>query len=277
MHRPDFGDLKRVQIDPELLSRGTGQPVALREAVVYDFMLPVLGNRFRLDETLNRGVHFFSEIGSFMMGEEAFQELADQELSAGNLVSALEAYKRGLHKAIGFTGAMAMLGDRALLSPTEIDRFDLSTRFGTIERRLIVAIIEAGEDTKIDLPDYAEWVAGVRRLERDALLINRQFFGLLPKYPDDDFPSGDPRIWERDTSLMGDAATGIELRDTYAQMQRYTYAAWISRELKDEAADARYTELAKTDPQELPGYTAILWRIQDREERYRYPERYGTR
>ena len=137
MSRPDFGELKRVKIDPDLLSRGTGQPVALQEAVVYDFMLPILGNRFRVDDTLRRGVHFFSDNGSFMMGEEAFQELATQELNAGNLVPALEAYKSGLHKAVGFAGAMATLGDRALLSPAEIERFDLQRRFGAIEGGLI--------------------------------------------------------------------------------------------------------------------------------------------
>lgn len=173
MSKPDFGELKRVQIDSELLSRGTGQPVTLQEAVVYDFMPPILGNRFRVDDTLRRGVHFFSESGSFMMGEEAFQELANQELSAGNLVSALEAYKRGLHKAVGFVGAMAMLGDGPLLSPTEMERFNLQRSFGTIEKGLVGVIITAGEDTKIDLPDYAGWVAGIRRLERVALELSQ--------------------------------------------------------------------------------------------------------
>lgn len=275
MARPDFGELQRVKIDPELLSRGTGQPVVLQEAVVYDFMPPILGNRFRVDEILKHGVHFFSETGSFMMGEEAFQELATQELNAGNLVPALEAYKRGLHKAVGYAGAMAMLGDRALLSQTEIDRFDLPRRFGEIEGRSITMIIEAGEDTKINLPEYATWVAGVRKLERDALRLNRAFFGLTPKYSLDEIPREDPRIWERDTSLKGDIETGIKLRDTYAEMQKYRQAAWISGELGDEEAKARYEELAKTDPQDPPGYRDILYRIQDREERLRYPGRFA--
>lgn len=277
MPKPDLTELRRIQIDPELLSKGTGSPVVLQEAVVYDFMPPILGIRFRLDESLKRGVHFFSDIGSFMMGEEAFQELATQELDAGNLVSALEAYKRGLHKAVGFAGAMAGLGDRALLSQAEIDRFDLTRRFGTIERRSIAAIIKVGEDTKIDLLDYAEWVAGVRRLERDAHRLNQQYFGCVLKYPNNDFPPGDPRIWERDTSLKGDLETGTKLRDTYAQMQRYGYAAWVSREIGDKEAEARYEELAKTDPQDPPGYGAILYEIEKREERYRYPERFETR
>lgn len=270
MPGPDFSELTRVKIAPELLSRGTGQSVTLYDSVVYDFMPPILGNRFRVDETLKRGVHFFSETGSFMMGEEAFQELANRELGAGNLVSALEAYKRGLHKAVGFAGAMAMLEDGALLSPSEMDRFNLQSRFGTIERGLVGGIITAGEDTKIDLPDYAQWVAGVRILQRDALNLNRQYFGLTPKYPGNNFPSGDSRIWERDTSLMEDPETGTKLRDTYVQMQRYKDAAWISGRIGDEEAKAKYIELAESDPEKVPGYAEIYSKINEREFKYRY-------
>lgn len=263
MARPDFGELQKVRIDPELLSRGTGQSVTLQEAVVYDFMPPVLGNRFRIDSTLRRGVHFFSNAGSFMMGEEAFQELATKELAAGNLVPALEAYKRGLNKAVGFASAMAILGDGALLNQAEIDRFDLPRRFGVIERKSIAMIIEAREDTKIDLPKYAAWVGGVRRLESDALRLNQAFFGLTPKYNINELPRGDQRVWERDTSLKDDLVIGTQLRDTYAEMQQYRQAAWISGKMGDEETKARYEELAKTDPQDPPGYKEILRKIQD--------------
>ncbi len=268
MASPDFGELKRVQINPDLLSRGSGEQVALQEATVYDFMPPIIGNRFRVDPTLRRGVHFFSDMGSFMMGEEAFQELATNELNAGNLVPALEAYKRGLHKAVGFAGAMAMMGDRALLNQAEIDRFNLPRRFGTIERGMISMIVGAGEDTKINLPEYADWVAGVRRLERDALNLNQQYFIGLPKHPENpDIKWTDPDF--RDTTTVGDQAVGVRLRDTYAEMKKYKSAAWISGELGDEEAKAKYEELAKSEPQDPPGYEEILYRIQEREDRIR--------
>ncbi len=269
MSRPEFGELQRVRIDPELLSRGTGERVFLQESTVYDFMPPILGNRFRVDPVLRRGVHFFSDAGSFMMGEEAFQELATNELNAGHLVPTIEAYKRGLHKAVGFAGAMAMLGNRALLSQAEIDRFDLPRRFGAIERRSIAMLIEAGEDTKINLPEYAAWVANIRRLEREALRLSQAFFGLTPKYSVDELPRGDKRIWERDTSLKGATETGTKLRDTYAEMQMYRQAAWISGELGDGEAKAKYEELAKTDPEDPSGYKEILWRIQEEYDRSR--------
>jgi len=272
MPRPEFGELQelqRVSLDPELLSRGTGERVLLRESTVYDFMPPMLGNRFRVDPVLRRGVHFFSDAGSFMMGEEAFQELATNELNAGHLVPAIEAYKRGLHKAVGFAGAMTMRGDRALLSQDEIDRFNLPRRFGAIERRSIAMLIEAGEDTKINLPEYAAWVADIRRLEREALRLNRAFFGLTPKYNTYELPRGDKRIWERDTSLKGDLTTGTQLRDTYAEMQQYRHAALISGGLGDEEAKARFEEQAKTDPKDPAGYKEILWRIQEKYDRNR--------
>ena len=168
-----------------------------------------------------------------------------------------------------------MLGDGALLSQTEIDRFNLQRRFGAIERRSIAAIIEAGEDTKIDLPEYAGWVAGVRRLERDALKLNKKFFTGIVKHPDNpDIKWTDPDYWDR--SIVGNRDIGLSLRDTYAQMQRYKEAAWISRELGDKEAEASYTELAQTDPQEMPGHRKLYSEINEREERYRYPERFRT-
>lgn len=268
MASPDFGELRRIQISPDLLSRGSGEQVALREATVYDFMPPILGNRFRVDPTLRRGVHFFSDAGSFMMGEEAFQELATNELQAGNLVPALEAYKRGLHKAVGFAGAMASLGDRALLNQTEIDRFNLPSRFGAIEQGMISLIVGAGEDTKIDLPEYAAWLARVRGLERDAHRLNQQYFMGLPKHPENpDIKWTDPDF--RDTSTVGDPAIGVKLRDTYAEMGKYKSAAWISGELGDEEAKAKNEEMAKTEPQDPAGYKEILYRIQEREDRIR--------
>ena len=238
MYCPEFRDLQGVRINPDLLSRGTGEAVPLGEATVYDFMPPILGNRFRVDPTLRRGVHFFSDAGSFMMGEEAFQELATNELNAGNLVPALEAYKRGLHKAVGFAGAMAMLGDRALLNQAEIDRFNLPRRFGAIESGMISMIVGAGEDTKIDLPAYAAWVAGVRTLERDA---------------------------------RTSASDWTQLRDVYARMQKYGDAANVSEWLGDSEAEKRYRELAKTDPKKPRGYEKILRRIDDEYEESHRP------
>jgi len=260
MASPDFGELRRIKIDPELFSRGSGERILLHEAVVYDFMPKILGSRFAGVEELRRTTHFYSETGSFMMGEEAHQEVAQEELKSGNLVPALEAYKRSLHNAVGFVEAVSALGDGALLSPQEVNRLNLRSRFGALEDKLIYLVVS--QNVAFDLPKYIEWLNNVRRLERDARRLNQQYFGHTPKYPNNDFPSGDPRIWERDTSLKDDLETGTKLRDTYARMQRYRDAAWISGKLGDSEGEAKFTELAKTDPVENTRYPPILYRIQ---------------
>lgn len=268
MPGPDFRDLQSIRIDPELLSRGTGQSVLLQDSVVYDFMLPILGNRFRVDPILNRGVHFFSDSGSFMQGEEAFHELATNEINAGNLVPALEAYKRSLHKAVGFAGAMAMLGDAALLSPAEIDRFNLQNRFGGIERGMIRMIIATGDDTKVNLPEYTEWVTEVRTLQRESRVLGSQFHWAVQKHPEDkNMDPSHPDYWDK--SLVGDPKIGKRLLEDYIQMQQYKLAAGVAERLGDAEGQAKYTELAKTDPQDPPGYKKILWRIQEEDDRSR--------
>lgn len=48
-------------------------------------------------------------------------------------------------------------------------------------------------------------------------------------------------------------------------MQKYHAAVWISKEIGDQEAEAKYTELSKTDPgEEDPRYLTILWRIEKR-------------
>lgn len=266
MASPDFGELRRVQINPDLLSRGSGERVALQEAVVYDFMPRILGSRFAGVADLRRATHFFSGGGSFMMMEEAYSEVAKEELEVGNLTPALEAYKRGLHAAVGFVGAMAMLDDRALLSPQEIDRFNLRARFGALEDNLTHLVVS--QNIAFDLPKYTKWLNNVRRLEKDALQLNRQYFIGVPKHPDNpEIKWTDPDYMDK--SMVGNRELGIRLRDTYAQMQRYEDAARISNKLEDAEEETRYVELAQTDPVENPKYQPILRKIQEEHDRSR--------
>lgn len=248
MASPDFGELRRVEITPDLLSRGSGERIPLQEAVVYDFMPRILGSRFAGVTELRRAAHFTRCEGSFMMTEEAQTELAEAELNAGNLTPALEAYKRGLNSAVGFVGAMAAMQDHALLSPAEVDRLNLGRRFGALEDRLIQQVVS--QDIAFNSQRYIEWLNNVRKLEKDALSLNQQYF-------------------RGNSPLSGDPATGMRLRDTYAEMQRYKDAAWISKKLGDTEKEAEYTELAKTDPTENPKYQPIIWRIQKEYDRSR--------
>src|SRR3989344_3922862 len=255
MASPDFGELRRVQINPELLSRGSGERVALQDAVVYDFMPRILGSRSMGVDELRRATHFYSGGGSFMMMDEAYGEVAEDELKSGNLTLALEAYKRRLHAAVGFVGAMAALGDKALLSSQEVDRLNLQSRFGALENRLIQTVVS--QDIAFDLPKYIDWLNNVRRLEKDAAQLNRQYFNGTPKHPDNpEIKWTDPDYMDR--SMVGDIGLGARLRDTYAQMQRYKDTAWISEKLGDAEGQAQYEDLAKTDPVENPKYQPII-------------------
>ena len=69
--------------------------------------------------------------------------------------------------------------------------------------------------------------------------------------------------------MVGDIGLGARLRDTYAQMQRYKDAAWISEKLGDAEGQAQYEDLAKTDPVENPKYQPIISRIQEEYDRSR--------
>lgn len=260
MAGPDFKDLHQVHINPELLSRGSGERIPLQEAVVYDFMPRILGSRFMTVAELNRARHFFSGMGSFMMMDEAYNEVAEEELKVGNLTLALDAYKKRLHAAVGFIGAMSLLGNGALLNSEEVNRLNLQERFGALERELVRSVVS--QNISLDLPKYIEWLNSVRGLERDSHQFNRQYFSGVPKHPDNpDIKGGDPDYW--DTSMVRDKELGTKLRDTYVQMQRYKDAAWISKEIGDETKQFEYEKLAETDPKENPRYNAIMGRILD--------------
>ncbi len=266
MASPNFSELRRVTINPELLSRGSGERIALQETVVYDFMPRILGSRFAGVADLRRATHFFSGGGSFMMMEQAYQEVAQEELKDGNLIPALEAYKRGLHAGVGFVGAMAMMNRAALLSPQEVARLNLRARFGAIEDKLIHLVVS--QDIAFDLTRYIEWLNNVRKLEKDARQLNHQYFDGVPKHPDNpEIKWTDPDYMDR--SMVGNRDLGIRLRDAYVQMQRYKDVAWISKELGDAEGETKYTKLAQTDPVENPKYQPIISRINEEADRSR--------
>lgn len=236
MTNPEFSELKSVKINPDLLSRGSGERVTLQESVVYDFMPRVLGSRFMGVDVLRQATHYYGGGGSFMMCDQAYNEVAEEELKSGNLTAALEAYKRRLHAAVGFVRAMAAFGDRALLNSEEINQLNLEERFGNLESKLIHTVVS--QDIAFDLPSYIKWLSNVRRLESDSRLASRTY------------------------KMPGDLQTGTRLRDLYAEMQQYNSAAYISREIGDIEGLAKYEELGKTQPQENPKFRPILWRIQ---------------
>lgn len=242
--------LHTIEIKPEFLSRGSDTPVKIEEAIVFDVMPRILGERFRVVEPLRRSVHFYGQkIGvPFLDLEEAYKTIAQRELKDGNTNAALEAYKRGLYSSTCFVRAMASIQGIALLTSVEIQRLNVLQNFKRLERDLVCAVSLEGIPN--DLPAYESFLNEVRQLEKNALRFNQlYFFGA----------KGSP--WE-DKSKIKDRKTGEELRDTYVRMFRFSDAAGISKEIGDFEGEQKYLEMAKNEPRDNPRLDKILRRLE---------------
>src|SRR3990167_873561 len=103
-------------------------------------MPQLIGSTFLTDEELRPRVHFHGDhYGPFLAQEAAYTRLAEIELASGGLTRAIDAYRRGLHHAIEWVSAVAAFGgpdgSGILLTKDDVDRMDLSRRFGNIEDR----------------------------------------------------------------------------------------------------------------------------------------------
>lgn len=243
--KPDLNKLYEVKIDPKLVSKGTGKSINIVEAVVYDFMPRILGDKFREVETLRKSVHFYGkEHAPVLALDEAYRSLAKQELEEGNLNEALEAYKRGVYYRTAFIRLMARIQDNALFNPTEIQKLDSESDYEPIEDELVHIVVS--QDIAFDLSTYVAFLEEVRQLEKNALRLNQLYFFGARDLPYEDM------------SRKGDPETGRQLRDTYARMFRFSDAAWISREIGDVESQQKYKELARTEPKENPKLEPIL-------------------
>lgn len=197
----------------------------------------IVGDRFRVVGSLRRRVYLYREDGIFLANEIAYRELAEEESRRGNLNEALEAYKRSLHNTMCFVTGIARMQDVVLLSEGELQHLTVGSKFERLETDFVHSI--AAQEVSFDLRAYAAFLDEVRQLERDASQLNCAFFGY-----------GAPQYRSHET--------GRKLIDAYAKMKRYSDAAWISREIGDAEAQARFKELAKDDVEDNPRFRAIL-------------------
>jgi hypothetical protein len=257
----DLGSLYKVSIDPEMVSRGTGRPINRQESIVYDFMPRIIGVRFRTAPLL-RAVHFYGGFfdrgvnGPFLAQELAYGELFIEEFGKDNLTEALEAYKRGLYNATEWIKGMARIQNNALFSQAELQELDVGDKFREMEEALVLRL--APEGKPFDLDAYSAFLDEVRQLEKDARQLNQLYF------------MGAKGLPHEDTAQKGNPETGRKLRDTYARMQRYSQAAWISEKIEDPEAQSRFEELAKTDPKDNPRFVEILEDVMRRHYSDRY-------
>jgi len=247
--RKDLGGLYPAVLPTTEVSRGTSEQISLSEAVVYDFMPPMIGSRFMASESLKKRIHFYGqETGSFMDLEETNRQIAEEELNKGNLEEAIDAYKNCLHDAVGFLCAISTIQEHALLSISEYQRLDLDSRFGDLEGRLMAAISK--EDISINAEKYSEFIKNVRNLEKRGHQLNQLFF------------MGESRWYEHiKAPSKYDPELGKEYIDVCVQMGKYSEASWVAAEMGNKEDAAKFKKLSKGQPKEHPRFREIYTKL----------------
>ncbi|MBI5002244.1 hypothetical protein HZC31_02575 [Candidatus Woesearchaeota archaeon] len=166
-----MGPLYTVKLPTEVISRGTGQPIARADALVYDLMPRILGYRFLIVDELREAVHVYDDPkgGSFLALSEIHRRVAQEEYQRGNTTAALEAYKRMLYQSeIAFGEAMEQVQDTLLITEKTIIKIDSNNEaLHTLEDALItqVAVLP---DSFFNLDAYFSFLDQIRATERRA-------------------------------------------------------------------------------------------------------------
>ncbi len=170
-------NLFRVTLSEYINQRGTGQPIQREEAIVYDFMPVVLGDRFRTDEVLSRMLlRPAPEEGPFMLKSNAYETLGLKYVDREELIPALECYRIALDSRTSFATAIARIQGSALLNQREIAHMDTST---DLEQKLVR---EVAKSRRIyDRVAYTSWVEGLRTDQKQWRKSNKEKFG-SPEY-----------------------------------------------------------------------------------------------
>lgn len=249
MATPPFESLRHAEIPAEYTSRGTGELVPMREAVVLDFMPRLIGSRFMLDGKLRANLHRRGESRPFLFLEDVYSRLAEDELKDGNLTGALEAYKRALGSATGFVNFISMLGEGAPLNPEELSRLNLDQSFGALEARLMDAVLDQGTDLDFDANQYSDFVKEARFKKKRSLQLNQLFF------------FGESKAYEHLKATRGDPAIGKEYMELCVEMGDFGQAAMMAKEfgLSDEEARFRELDEQKREDPKVKGYMDKLF------------------
>ena len=253
-----------AHIPENLLSRGTGERVPLKEATTFDVMPQLIGSTFFTNDELRSRVHLHGDhVGASLDIETVYRRLAEEELSeeklaTGGLIQAIDAYRRALHYATQWLGGVALLGgpdgSRILFTRDGLDQLNFAQRFANLEQRLSTHIWE-GEVT-FNPQEYARFVREVRRLEKKRFKLHQLFF----------FGFSEAFEPTRVASKYN-PAIGQEYMDTCVAMNRFTEAAWIARELGWKEEAAMLGEKAKDDPLDHPRIKALIQAEGDKRDR----------
>jgi len=237
----EFGDRYRINISSERLSRGTGEQVPLREITVFDVMPQILGGRFADSEALRKRAYFHSDhIGvPYHILEDVYKQVAEEEIGKGRLDESLDAYRRSLHYGLTFTQCISNVQTLTIFTPVEILRLNLSESFGSLERKLTESVVQ--QEVAFHPDRYADFVREVRVLEKERHQLHQLFF------------FGESSMYETVTAPdIRNKAIGRQYVDTCVRMGKFSEAAWIAREMGDEAGSASYLVQAQNEPKDNP-------------------------
>ncbi|MFH1400131.1 MAG: hypothetical protein ABIH41_01305 [Nanoarchaeota archaeon] len=164
---------KRVRIPTEVRQRGSGKEIPRVQAIVFDFMPPLLGNEFRVDPTLSMQLFRDDPVGGPMrLMDDAYTRLGQHYTDKGALTPALKCYKFALHHRTGFVSFISSVQDAALLTQDEIAHLDLNS---PLEEALIRAVYKKRPEVDQDL--YHAWLDHLRASHAHYLQLNRKEYG----------------------------------------------------------------------------------------------------
>jgi hypothetical protein len=163
----------RISLSTHISQRGAGEIINRKEALVYDFMPMILGERFRIDGTLSKMLlRPAPEDAPFMLETDAYETLGEKYIDKGEWNPALECYRIALESRTSFAKFMAGIQGDALLSPNEIGHLDISTK---MERGLLKWAMESG--MRSDPSAYIKWVNELRIAKNNWENLNRNAYG----------------------------------------------------------------------------------------------------
>ena len=165
--------VSRLQILKLIEHRGTRKTIQRSEAIVYDYMPVLLGDRFRNDPILKTMLLRPAPVtGPFMVQADAYEILGLQYIKKGEVVPALECYRISLESRTGFARAIQQVHTSALLTKEEIDHMSIHT---SLEEKIARHILISNplSNTK----GYTEWIEDLRNARKEWNKLNKDFHG----------------------------------------------------------------------------------------------------
>jgi len=166
-------ELYRVYIPKYAKQRGTGKPINRNEAIVFDFMPVLIGDKFRTDKILS--MQLFRnppEHAPCMLEDTAYSELGMRYIQENRMVPALECYKIALAARTGFIGIISQMQDVALLNPVELGHMQIES---PLEKALMQELVRREQHVSPEV--HAEWVEQTRALYKKWKALNKSEYG----------------------------------------------------------------------------------------------------